>query len=158
MFIAFGKGLYGRVDQVPGLFHVATRFFYFQFIPLVPLESVIVLEGTEGNGGPREARPVPLSGKSILFAWLRAALVCGAICLFGIGLGELFETTEPLQKGAWFVAGVSLIWITRQTYRWTHAGDERALELGVALGIPLEMMEHYLRHGSFPTDDVSAGA
>jgi hypothetical protein len=41
--------LYGKVDQVPGLFFVATRFFDVQFIPLVPLESFLVFEEVEGR-------------------------------------------------------------------------------------------------------------
>mmetsp|Transcript_28337 Transcript_28337/g.47022 ORF Transcript_28337/g.47022 Transcript_28337/m.47022 type:complete len:258 (+) Transcript_28337:161-934(+) len=35
----------GRTDQIPGLFLVKTTFFHIDFIPLVPIESHLVLEG-----------------------------------------------------------------------------------------------------------------
>lgn len=38
----FGNGFSGKMDEVPGLFHVATRFVHVCFIPIIPLESRLV--------------------------------------------------------------------------------------------------------------------
>ena len=43
MIIVWGTKLYGKVDEVPGMFHVATRFFHLWYIPLVPLSSAVTM-------------------------------------------------------------------------------------------------------------------
>jgi hypothetical protein len=77
MIIIHGTRLYGKVDQVPGLFFIATSFFYLQFIPLFPLGSFLVLEGTTKEGGGFSGRKLGWSGKSIFFAYFRLALFIG---------------------------------------------------------------------------------
>ena len=68
MIVIHGSRLYGKVDRVPGLFHVATRFFHIYYIPLIPLGStVVVAETKEGWKGIK----VGLSLKSILITWGR---------------------------------------------------------------------------------------
>ena len=37
-----GRRLYGKVDEVPGVCHVATPFFHINLIPLIPFQSVVV--------------------------------------------------------------------------------------------------------------------
>ncbi len=44
MFVVYGTRLYGRVDMIPGLCYVATRFFHIFWIPIIPLGSQIVVE------------------------------------------------------------------------------------------------------------------
>src|SRR4051812_50211547 len=75
MIYIFGSRLYGKVDQVPGVFHVATKFGHLNFIPLIPMESYIVLS-TQGKqfSGVR----IPMSGKSVLVTWGRALSVVAA--------------------------------------------------------------------------------
>src|SRR3954466_4220447 len=66
--IIFGSRLTGKVDEVPGLFHVATRFGHVYYLPLFPLQSYIVL----GRDGRRfRGVPIPLNTKSVLLAWAR---------------------------------------------------------------------------------------
>ena len=36
MVFVFGSRLYGKVDEVPGIGHVATKFAHFDYMPLVP--------------------------------------------------------------------------------------------------------------------------
>jgi len=79
MIIIFGSRLYGKVDEVPGLFHVATRFGHAWYLPLIPMGSYLVLgqQGDEWHGAS-----IGLSVKSWLIAWLRTALFIAAIvCL-----------------------------------------------------------------------------
>jgi hypothetical protein len=78
--IVFGTQLFGKVDKVPMLGHVATSFLYIQFVPLIPLGSYLVLEDGQG------AVSVGFSFKSLMVAWLRAALVFGAIGLGIVGI------------------------------------------------------------------------
>lgn len=76
--IVIGLRHLGRTDEVSGLFHVETLFFHFNFIPLVPLESFLILDARRSSAvgqpqrrGGRLALPIPLSGKSIIVAWIR---------------------------------------------------------------------------------------
>src|SRR5262245_22763382 len=80
MIVFYGTQMYGKVDKVPMLGHVATSFFYLQFVPLIPLGSYLVLEDGQGSIG------VGFSFKSLLVAWLRTALVFGAFGLMIAGI------------------------------------------------------------------------
>src|SRR4051812_21676800 len=86
--IIFGSNQFGKVDQIPGLFHVETTFFHIQYIPLIPFESHLVIEDTQTDGRFRDCR-IPLSGKSIAFAWGRTALLIGGCILAVLGFFEL---------------------------------------------------------------------
>ena len=79
MAIVFGTRPYGKCDVVPELFYVATWFFHVDFLPLIPTGSRLVL-GHSGN--QYHVVNIPLSFKSILLAWARAAF-----CVATIGTG-----------------------------------------------------------------------
>ena len=81
MAFVFGSRLYGKVDVVPGLFHVATKFYHFDYIPLIPVEGWLVLQ-EKGNGW--RGQRVNVQGKSMLVAWLRTGLVVVGVAA-GIG-------------------------------------------------------------------------
>lgn len=106
--IVFGQRLYGKMMQC-GEAYVATRFFHVWFIPLIPLQSMVVLRSFEG--GQIEALQTPFHARSIglavlrgwsaflllhgLFSWLGAAPgdagyygpAVTAIALLGLVLG-----------------------------------------------------------------------
>src|SRR5436305_1786902 len=67
-----GSRLYGKVDRVEGLFFVATRFIHFCLVPLIPTDSYLVFSQA---GDCFRGVTIPLSGKSILVAWMRAMLL-----------------------------------------------------------------------------------
>jgi hypothetical protein len=83
--ILYGLRPFGRVDEIPGLGHVETTFFHVWFVPLLPLGSTFTMAG--GNVAPElhvdqdPARgfPLGLRFKSVLCAWLRAALHFGVV-------------------------------------------------------------------------------
>src|SRR5436853_7886651 len=81
MIFIFGSKLFGQCDIVPGFFHVATRFGHFDYIPLIPRQSYIILDQKNTLLG-RTFRGVPIgiSGYSIAIAWMRC-LSIGAIVL-----------------------------------------------------------------------------
>ena len=89
MIVFYGTQLYGKVDKVPMLGHVATSFFYIQFVPLIPLGSYLVLEDGQGSIG------VGFSFKSLLVAWLRTALVFATFGLLVAGIISLGEQSIP---------------------------------------------------------------
>ena len=90
--IIFGTRLFGETDRVPGLFHVATRFFHIDFLPLVPISSYVVFE-TRRGGTTRSSGgiAIPVSGKSIVVAWIRA-IAC--ICLIGTFIAMMITKDE----------------------------------------------------------------
>jgi hypothetical protein len=94
MIIIFGSRLYGKVDEVPGLFHVATRFGHAWYLPLIPMGSYLVLgqEGDQWHGAS-----IGLSVKSLLIAWLRVVLFIAAI---GCVIAAIMRGTAAPQRGA----------------------------------------------------------
>ncbi len=74
-FVLGWNALFGRTDKVPGLLFVGTSFFYFCFIPLIPLGSYIVRYEDDDWFGGFKGVPIGISIKSVLFAWMRAAAV-----------------------------------------------------------------------------------
>jgi hypothetical protein len=80
MIVVFGHRLFGKVDAVPGLFHVATKFFYIDYLPLIPAGTWLVFSQ---NGKSWRGVPIPFSIKSMLVAWARAAVILGT-GIFGI--------------------------------------------------------------------------
>lgn len=70
--IVFGTRKFGWVDHVEGVGTVATTFFHVMFFPLIPTASHFMLDDERGI-------PIPMSMKSVLFAWVRAGLFWGAL-------------------------------------------------------------------------------
>jgi hypothetical protein len=151
MFIHFGQSLFGKVDQVPGLFHVATKFFHLDFFPLIPTGSYLVVEQSHT---PREIA-LPWKAKSILCAWLRLALMAGAACLsfFGAGMlifvmleladGRQVDRREMVPAVASAVSAIVLWSLLYGSYVFTRAKPLRALELARLAGISPEELAHY---------------
>ena len=123
MYLFYGISLRGKVDQVPGRFYVATRFFHMFGIPLFPAGTYIVWEGSEWTGawsseflgvgrfsipvGPWERKGsfkgirIRFSWKSFFFAWLRTVLVfVGCVGALGpvVTVRELLQPNENWTK------------------------------------------------------------
>lgn len=147
MFIHIGVSLYGKVDQVPGLLHVATQFIHLSFIPVVPKQSYVVLAGTE-KGDKFEGCPIGFSGKSILFAWLRCFLLIGGI-VAGVIAFITSQRGPRLAADAWHPFPVLLALSAAAfillvvSYRITRARPLRALELARLAGISPEVLAGY---------------
>ncbi|RYZ39067.1 MAG: hypothetical protein EOO71_21520 [Myxococcaceae bacterium] len=138
--IIFGTRLYGKVDAIPGLGYVATRFGHLNFVPLLPTEGWLVVS-EEGDGWRGQA--IPISMKSVLVAWARTVFLIAGLPSLLIGLAIFF--TEGAGKAAMLgsVAAVCIGGLIA-SYRWrwiTHASPERALEIARQAGIGLQGME-----------------
>mgnify|MGYP001793913914 CR=1 FL=1 len=84
--IVYGTRHYGKVDRLgldaSGGPYVATRFAHIYFLPLIPLGSTLVVAET-GKGV--EGLQLPLSGKSVGFAYLRCWGLLGVLVLGVVG-------------------------------------------------------------------------
>jgi hypothetical protein len=148
MIIIWGQRNCGKVDKVPGLFYVVTQFFHLYYIPLIPLKSYVVLQGSEDGNGFKGVQ-TPMSFKSILLAWLRAALVLAV--LGGVIAGIVMTVEHMESKGEdltkviapWVLVVVSVVlyWLT---YKISLASRDRALHLAEQLGLPPELVEKFL--------------
>ncbi len=97
--ILFGVRTFGRVDGSDG-FRVVTRFFHISYFPLIPLGGAgfLLFPGSD------DGISIPLSGKSVLFAYLRGALALGAV----IGLIDVLSTSSKNETGFLPVLGCAV--------------------------------------------------
>jgi hypothetical protein len=85
--IAIGKRLLGKVDKVPGRYHVATLCFHFCYLPLVPLGTYLILtEAMSGMTNQFDGIRLPFSLKSWLVAWWRTLVGApfGLMCFMAV--------------------------------------------------------------------------
>jgi hypothetical protein len=145
MLIYWGRKYYGRCDQVPGKFFVATMFDHVYLIPLVPTQTCLILDNGVQDDSEWTAYRLPFSFKSCLFGWLRTVLWVSVLLagFFGIG-GLIGKLANPNNANTWeFIVGACVTAIAASTllylsYRVTRASPRRALELAALVGIPAE--------------------
>jgi hypothetical protein len=132
MYIYFGKRLYGRVDVVPRVLHVATEFFHVSLVPLVPLKTWIVVK-QKGVILPRfDGVPIPLDWKSVVMGWMRGW--SGMLAVFAAaGILVAWPEDRPTALGlAGFAAFFAFVaWITPVLSRASH---QRAKHLARRVG------------------------
>jgi hypothetical protein len=148
MSIHVGTRLSGKVDQVPGLFYVATEFFHLQFIPLIPLRSHVIFDGTEKDE-TFSGVLITLSGKSVLFAWLRAfcwvaGVAAGIFAVIEFCSALARNGSGPIALGLALITGV-VFYVLWASYRWARARPLRALELAKLADVAPEVVaEHFV--------------
>jgi len=151
MLIVWGERLYGAVDRVPGVLHVATSFGHAYYFPAVPGKTYIVVEPKE-NGEQRKYIPIERNAKSVMFAYLRAlALVVAFFLTFlgGIRFMLLYSTygtsTNQLIAASLIpLAGLACLVGVLISIRMAIADKDRAIQLARQAGIPL--MDIYERY------------
>ena len=139
MMIVWGSRMYGKVDEVPGLCHVATQFGHLYYIPLIPFGSYAVISET---GDDFQGAPLPLSGKSVLTAWLRTIFVAAGSGSW-IMSAIMFSTSEPIAGSVLLILGALALGLLYFSYRWSflrQASYERALQIASILEITKEGM------------------
>jgi hypothetical protein len=158
MIIIWGEQLYGKVDKVPKLFSVQTEFFHLWYLPLVPLRSYILVAG-----GERQGVRTRMSWKSVLVAWVRAALIIaflitGLVAIEGINHwlsnkphASAWSVLNPLGMMGGFVIFYAL------SHRFAHARYERALELAAQLGLGPEVVDEAWARSRSNAADVMDG-
>jgi hypothetical protein len=137
MFIVWGTQHAGKVDRVGDMFHVVTNFGHLYYIPLLPMGSFVVT-GTNADGSINGAA-IPLSFKSILVGWLRAACVIAMIATAITMAVAMGEGAKPGQQVHWMIPAIFFVLaavVLGLSYRLsfiTAASYERACELGKRL-------------------------
>src|SRR4029077_7836611 len=105
----YGYHLYGKVDQVPGKFFVATLFLHVTFMPVLPKKSYLVRVGDEGVLS-FSGIAIPFSWKSVAYAYLRFLLVIFLLLFFG-GVTESpwsFSDPKTARMGYFYIGGMIL--------------------------------------------------
>jgi hypothetical protein len=174
MVYVVGSRLYGKVDEVKGLGHVATKFGHFDYFPLFPMGSWLVIS-QDGNGW--QGVQIPFSFKSMLMGWGRGvALITLVVSIFTtvMAINE-WQTTTPRATRAirngkvvtvappnpllpvagsvgMFVASAWVLFGSRWTPGFGKATARRAEALARLAGLPEEAIEQLLReqYGSPP--------
>jgi hypothetical protein len=143
-----GRRLFGRVDQVGGLFHVATMFVHIFFVPLIPLKSFVVLNATE-NFEDFRGIGISMSLKSVLAAYLRAFFVLGAMFqifkLVRLFLDASLIGLFPLILILKCAMYIGLYLLSRKSLR---AGRERALAVARKAGLDENVIEQHFAQTS----------
>jgi hypothetical protein len=133
MLFVFGLRLYGRVDAVPGQFHVATEFYHVQFLPVVPMQTWLI---TSQDGSGWQGVKIPLCRKSVAVAWARGV---SALATVVAGIWALAEaggrTGGDWQAPAALTLVAALVFAaTKFSHAINRAICERACELARLAG------------------------
>jgi hypothetical protein len=148
-----GKLMCGKVDQVGNLCYVQTEFFHVLFVPLVPLQTYLVMV-QQDKDSPKQAVPLPLCFKSVLIGWARATAILAMI--FSAMAGAVTFIDQAFSKLAllWTVAFLGSMVAYWLTCCFNTASYDRAVQLGERLGIARSVIaEMYL---AFPSPEVDA--
>lgn len=150
MMIIVGQKLCGCVDQVPGKCYVKTRFLHFYYVPVIPLSSWAIAQGSEKNSD-FQGQQIPLSWKSILFGWLQTWLVIFGAYSLCVGTAIVTRGQPAPNNGLDGEFKVLLgciclvVWMLFTIWPF-RANERRAIELTSRLGIPFESSEESFYH------------
>jgi hypothetical protein len=139
MFIVWGTTHAGKVDEVPGLFHVVTQFGHLYYVPLIPTGSYIVLE-KNADGGFRGVS-IPISFKSWLVAWLRAGCGVALVVAAVVGFIAMAESGNRGGSSTWAfpafiaVAAGAMLFMSYKLKYFRQASYERAVDLAGHVGL-----------------------
>lgn len=144
MVIVWGSKLMGKVDVVPGLFHVATKFGHLWYLPLIPTGTFVVLSE---SGDSFQGVPVSMSFKSIAFAWLRAFLVIQAVAavLWVVMMAADGKPGEWVGPAVYAAVVCALGWFVTRSKVCTQASAKRAAQLAEQIGLSDAGVEHLLK-------------
>jgi peptidoglycan/LPS O-acetylase OafA/YrhL len=137
MVIISGVRFAGKVDAVPRVGHVATRFFHLYWIPLIPVGTFLV---TEEKGDDFKGFGLPLNAKSIVVGYLRTLGWLG----FAAAIGAAFMAAGEKQYGwaglalAAALLAAGMLTLLYRLSIFTRASYERAIELARHSKLPPE--------------------
>jgi len=127
-----GADFYGKVDRVPRVCHVRTRFLHVMCFPFVPTGSYLILEPRDADeqvlstgpsfkragtlliaeaqspSGCASAHRIRLSIKSVVCAWLRALLVVMIMSCWGMAFEIFFADGQGPNAGKTSLAVIGL--------------------------------------------------
>jgi hypothetical protein len=136
MVIISGVRFAGKVDAVPQVGHVATRFFHLYYVPLIPVGTFLVTDERDEFAG----LPLPWSFKSIVVGWLRTAgFVAFAPAVYSLITGSHRNDLARVGAGVLIILLAAVVlWFCYRLKSITTASYERAMELAGRLGFSPE--------------------
>ena len=137
MVIISGVRFAGKVDAVPKVGHVATRFFHLYYVPLIPVGTFLV---TDERDDEFSGLPLPWSFKSILVGWLRTAgFVAFGPAVYLLITGSHRNDLARVGAGVLIILLAAVVlWFCYRLKSITTASYERAMELASRLGLSPE--------------------
>ena len=137
MVIIWGVRFAGKVDAVPQVGHVATRFFHLYYVPLVPVGTFLV---TDERDDAFSGLPLPWSFKSIAVGWLRTAgFVAFAPAVYLLITGSHRNDLARVAAGVLIILLAAVVlWFCYRLKSITTASYERAMDLASRLGLSAE--------------------
>ena len=152
--IVWGTRMMGKVDAVPGVGHVATKFFYLQYVPLIPVETYLVFREV---GEQIHGVQIPFSPKSILVAWLRTGCVVAAVGLCIAGVIAISERHRA-DGAICFVGAALLVGAFIYSYYFgpiCRAGYNRAMDLARRANVgPEQFLALEISYGRMSADQA----
>ncbi len=139
MIIVYGTRLFGRADVVEGVGHVACRFVHVMFVPIVPFESVFLLDS---NDGETRGMTVPFSFKAALSGWIRGGAILGTIASTLGALASFVDGEILVGVVAVFCALFSVFMFFAAGWLLGRCSQARRAELLAKLGIDAATHEH----------------
>ncbi len=121
--VVYGKRLCGQVDRVPGLFYTSTLFWHIDYLPLFPVRSYIVLEGSE-DGDNFRGKAIRLQLKSVLAGYLRGWSAATAVFTGGVGVAATMGFYVGVENGGIIALLAALavmagaLWFMFRTRTW----------------------------------------
>jgi hypothetical protein len=156
MHLIMGTRLYGKVDETPKLWHVATNFFHVYYCPLIPTGSYAVFDK---QGDNFRGVPIRLNFRSVLVAWLRCAT---PFLAFAAGAGSMIAVQEHRQNLAtgFIAAAVALLVVCLLAWRlksFKQATYERALAVANQLQLsPIHRVQLDLTYKRITLEEAEA--
>lgn len=136
-----GEALYGKVDVIPGVGHVATVFYHAMFVPLIPKATYCVAPDT--GSGVLEDRylgtPMPLDKRSVAMGYAEG--VCLALLVAGVVIAierYLQGATTGLLVGLGLLVVGGFLLFGLRTVFCKVASYERASEVAKRIGMRSE--------------------
>jgi hypothetical protein len=133
-----GRLPYGKCDIVPGEFFVATEFQHIAWLPIIPIQSWLIVDGSietcddfvSSFNLKWEGMPIQFSVKSFLLAWVRTCLLFLQIAA-GLYLSFILilwiAGNRPLVEAAMslgiIIASLLLYWLSLKV---AYASHQRA--------------------------------
>jgi hypothetical protein len=125
-----GKDIFGNIEHVNGKFYIATQFYHLGYFPFIPIQSFIVIEGSETVGGFYGIK-IPLYTKSVLMAYFRSIIVIFAgvtmfralVLLFGKPEDELTPFLSGIIRLSISIVCITIYWAS---YVLFYADKRRA--------------------------------
>lgn len=136
--IVFGVRLFGKAEIVPGVFFIATRFFHVCFIPLIPMQSFVIFEDSQQEGGG--AALPSLHWGSISMAWLRGLLFGGALALAIMAWNKVETGAATNQARPMLLMALGCVAAFAGSYRVARATTESLEALRRVDGVPSHIL------------------